>query len=329
MSLRNHRHRKPDHSLLDDQSRRLLEGMGAAEAPSYTQLSARQIRQGHESYFFPLSLPERDLADRTVQHIPDRAGDKLRLWIYEPRASRVAPLPCMVFYHGGGMMVGSLELYDSICQHLCQQSGAVIVSADYRLAPEHKFPAAHEDALTALRWTADHASALGIDPERLAVGGDSGGGLLAAAMSQRSRDGSAPALAFQMLIYPFLGRRRDYPSYREFADGFFGSTRQLAWFIASYLSYPDDLDDPQLCPLLAHRFDGLPPTFVLTAGFDVLRDEAEHYAALLQQAGVPVTLSRYESTFHPFLNAAGYLDVGRAAIDECATRLRSGLTRSR
>jgi acetyl esterase len=132
-----------------------------------------------------------------------------------------------------------------------------------------------------------------------------------------------------MLIYPFLGRRRDYPSYREFSEGFFGSARQLAWFIASYMSYPDDLDDPQLCPLVAPRFDGLPPTFVLTAGFDMLRDEAEHYAAMLRQAGVPVVLSRYESTFHPFLNAAGYLDVGRAAIDECAERLRSGLIPSR
>jgi acetyl esterase len=329
MKLRNHSHREPDHSLLDDQSRSLIEAMRAAEAPSYTQLSPRAIRQGHEDYFFPLSLPERDLADRTEQHIADPAGGQLRLWIYQPKSPRAAPLPCMVFYHGGGMMVGSVELYDSICHRLCQQSGAVIVSTDYRLSPEHKFPAAHQDALAALHWTADHASALGIDAERLAVGGDSGGGLLAAAMSQLSRDGRAPALAFQMLIYPFLGRRRDYPSYREFSEGFFGSARQLAWFIASYMSYPDDLDDPQLCPLVAPRFDGLPPTFVLTAGFDMLRDEAEHYAAMLRQAGVPVVLSRYESTFHPFLNAAGYLDVGRAAIDECAERLRSGLIPSR
>jgi acetyl esterase len=196
---------------------------------------------------------------------------------------------------------------------------------DYRLAPEHKFPAAHEDALTALQWAAEHASALGVDRERLAVGGDSGGGLLAAAMSRLSQEGRAPALAFQMLIYPFLGRRRDYPSYRRYSSGFFGSSRQLAWFIASYLCYPDDLENPQLCPLLARRFDGLPPTFVLTAGFDMLRNEAEHYVALLQQAGVAVMLSCYESTFHPFLNAAGYLDVGRAAIDECGDKLRLAL----
>lgn len=323
---RNAAFRQADETLLDPQSRALIDALeDAVDAPLYYQLTPAELRRAHEEFFFPLSLPERNLVNVEERFIPGLDENKVRIWIYRPKGDEKKALPVMMFCHGGGMMVGSLEVYDSICHRLCERSGVVIVSVDYRLAPENKFPAAHNDALAALKWIHDNASSIGIDNARIAVGGDSGGGLLAAAMTHLARDKKAPPLAFQLLIYPFLGKRRDYNSYATYADGYFGSAPQLNWFLANYLAYPDQLNDSQMCPILADSFENLPPAFILTAGFDMLRDEAEHYAGLLKAANVRTQLRCYRSTFHPFFNAAGVIDVGKTAIDECAAVLRAEL----
>lgn len=314
--------RSANESLLDPQSKAVLDMIADANPPHFSSLTPDQLRQAHEGFFLPLSLQERDLVGVEERFIPG-PDQEVRIWIYRPRTNKDGPLPVMLFYHGGGMMVGSLELYDTICQRLCDRSGIILVAVDYRLAPEHKYPCAHEDAYAALTWVADNASLLGGDPNRLAVGGDSGGGLLAAAMTLLVRDRNGPRITFQTLIYPALGKRREYGSYTEFAKGYFGEPEQLAWFYAQYLASPGQMNDPLVSPILNDDFTDLPPAFILTAGYDILRDEGEHYAELLKDAGVPVELHRYESTFHPFLNAAGVIDAGKQAIDECADKLRS------
>jgi len=320
--------RSADETLLDTQSRAILDAVEAADAPHFLDLSPAELRQGHEQFFLPLSLKDKAVADveeRTISG-PD---SNIRLRIYSPKntpgSGLGGTLPVMVFFHGGGMMVGSLELYDTICQRLCERSGVIIVSVDYRLAPEHKFPCAIDDCYRALQWTAENAQSFGGNPKRLAVGGDSAGGMLAAVMTQMCRDQSGPKLEFQLLIYPAVGKRREYGSYSEFANGYFGEPSQLAWFYAQFLTSPEQMNDPRVSPILAGDFSSLPPAFVLTAGYDILRDEAEHYAELLSHAGVQVDLHRYESSFHPFLNAAGVVDVGKQAIDECAQKLRAAL----
>jgi len=316
--------RSADEGLLDEQSKAILDVIGAADIPHYTSLTPTELRKGHEDFFFPLSLKERDLV-HVNEHTIDGPGGDLRLWVYRPKNTEKTKLPVCLFYHGGGLMVGSLELYDTICQRLCAQSNTILVSVDYRLAPEHKYPAAHDDCYAALLWTVENAHLFGGDTGKIAVSGDSGGGLLAAAMTRRTIEKKGPEISFQLLIYPALGKRKEYGSYKEFASGYFGEPEQLNWFYSQYLTSSDQVNDVEVSPILADDFSGLPPAFILTAGYDILRDEAEHYAELLESAEVPTELTRYESTFHPFLNAAGAIDVGKQAIDECAEKLKAAL----
>ena len=328
MSSPQTKNRSADETLLDAQSKAILDAVEAADAPHFLDLSPEELRRGHEAFFMPLSLKDNTLTTVEERTIPGPDSD-IRLRIYSPKTphgnTRSEPLPVTLFFHGGGMMVGSLELYDTICQRLCDRSGIIIISVDYRLAPEHKYPCAINDSYAALVWTQKNAHTFGGGPEKLAVAGDSAGGMLAAVMTQMCRDHGGPKLAFQLLIYPAVGKRREYGSYREFAKGYFGEPGQLAWFYAQFLTSPEQMDDPRVSPILADDFSSLPPAFILSAGYDILRDEAEHYAELLAQAGVPTELHRYESSFHPFLNAAGVIDVGKQAIDECAQKLAAAL----
>jgi len=316
--------RRADESLLDAQSKTILDAIAATDAPHFTTLTPVELRKAHEDFFLPLSLQDQDLVDVEERFIPGPGRD-VRIRIYRPQNKDDRTLPIMMYFHGGGMMVGSLELYNTICQRLCDRSGVIIIAVGYRLAPEHKFPCAIDDCYAALLWTKQYALSLGGDPEKLAVGGDSAGGMLAAVMTLLTRERSGPSLRFQLLIYPAVGKRRDYGSYAEFAKGYFGEMEQLTWFYAQYLTSPEQLNNPYVSPILNDDFSDLPPAFVITAGYDILRDEAEHYAQLLQEARVPTELHRYESTFHPFLNAAGAVDVGKQAIDECAQKLRAAL----
>lgn len=314
-------YRIADESLLDAESLALVDALELADTPHYTALSPSDLRYGHEAFFEPLALKEADLASIAKLNVRRDDGSQMRIWLYRPKGSVASELPVLVYCHGGGMMVGSLEGYDTICQRLCANSGVAIASIDYRLTPEHRYPDAHEDCYLAVRWLFANAEGLNLDAKRMSVGGDSGGGLLAASAARQSSLGKLPKLCFQLLIYPFMGRRQDYASYTEFQDGYFGNVSQLDWFLANYLNYPDELNDVNLSPILADSFTGLPETFVLTAGYDMLRDEGEHYVELLKDAGVPAKLTRYASTFHPFLNAAEAISVGKQAIDECAGEL--------
>jgi acetyl esterase len=225
---------------------------------------------------------------------------------------------CLVYFHGGGWVVCDLETHDVVCRAIAQQSGAVVVAVDYRLAPEHKFPAAVEDAYAAVLWAVKNVSS------RISVGGDSAGGNLAAVMALKCRDEGGPRLASQVLIYPVTNLAAfDTASYREFAEGYNLTRSEMDWFRDCYLARPEDGHHPHASPLLAADLRGLPPALVITAECDVLRDEGEAYARRLEQAGVPVTCTRYPGMIHPFLSMPGALTQARKAIKQVSNAIQS------
>lgn len=208
-------------------------------------------------------------------------------------------LPGIVYIHGGGWVLCSLDTHDNVCRNLCASVGAVVVSVDYRMAPEHRFPVASDDCLAAVRWVAAHAGDLGIEPAKLIVGGDSAGGNLTAVTALRIRDEGGPALAGQMLIYPVTDDiAAGHPSYAEFAEGFGLTADDMVWFWDHYVPDPTVRTHPHASPLRAESLAGLPPALLLTAGCDVLRDEGEAYAGRLAAAGVTLDFRRYEGLHH-------------------------------
>jgi acetyl esterase len=254
----------------------------------------------------------------------DGAADKVRARLYVPQHAG-DPTPMLVFFHGGGFVVGDLNTHDNSCRFLARQAGVRVLAVDYRLAPEHRFPAAADDALAAFRSAAARAGELGADPERLAVGGDSAGGNLAAGVAQLAAHDGGPAPAFQLLFYPWLDLSSKRDSYRLFREGFYLSEADLDWYRGHYLASDDDARDPRCSPMLADSVDGVAAAYIATAGFDPLRDEAEEYAARLRQAGVPVALRRHRGNFHGFFNSVAVGTIGREAVLEAAGALRLGL----
>lgn len=235
----------------------------------------------------------------------------------------------LVYFHGGGFVVGDLETHDNTCRFIAQHAGAAVLSVDYRRAPENRFPAAIEDALAAFRFALNHAAEFGADPARVAVGGDSAGGNLAAGVACLAAGDGAGAPAFQLLFYPWLDLSRKRASYELFADGFYLTERELDWYKGHYVTGEADALDPRCSPLLTNELAGVAPAYVATAGFDPLRDEGEEYAARLREAGVPVALRRHPGLVHAFVNAIAIGHVGRDALLEAAGALRVGLSAAR
>ncbi len=250
--------------------------------------------------------------------IPGPAGT-IPARLYRPPAS--APPALVVWYHGGGWVVGDLDTHDGACRFLCASTGAAVLSVDYRLAPENRFPAAVDDALAAFRWASANAAGLGADPARVAVAGDSAGGNLAAVVSRLAVRDGGPRPVAQMLVYPVTDVSTKHPSYRFFSEGFLLSEADMDWFKGHYLPSPDAARDPRVSPLLADDLEGLPPAIVLTAGFDPLRDEGEAYATRLERAGVRVHLRRAEGQIHGFFSLATMLPSARAAASWGTARL--------
>jgi acetyl esterase len=223
-------------------------------------------------------------------------------------------------------VIGDLETHDHFCRSLASGSGTAVAAVDYRLAPETRFPAAAEDCFAATRWVAAHAAELGIDASRLAVGGDSAGGNLAAVVAQLARDRGGPRLAFQLLLCPATDYGFDTASYRENAEGYLLTRNGMAWFWGHYLPDPPSHGrDPRASPLRASSFEGLPPAHVVTAEYDVLRDEGEAYAAKLREAGVPVSVERYEGQIHNFFTMGHVLQRGAEACAELCSVVRRAL----
>jgi acetyl esterase len=241
--------------------------------------------------------------------------------IYKPAGS--GPFPAIVWAHGGGMVIGTLETCDYICRKLCVNVGCVVVSVDYRLAPEHTFPAAPHDFYEATKWVADNAGELGVDVGRISVGGESAGANLAAAVALMARDRSGPSLVHQTLINPMLDTNFDTASYLENAEGYFLTRKTMMWYWEQYLGKPHGTNEPYAAPLLAPDVSGLPPALLIVGEFDPLRDETEAYAARLQAAGVATTCTRYDGGVHNFFNMPATVDKATQAVAQMSEALKS------
>jgi acetyl esterase len=281
---------------------------------------ARELRRSEARAF---SGPRIALARVDELELPGPAG-VMRARRYVPHRAE-DPGPLVVYFHGGGHVVGDLDTHDQACRFLAREIPAALLAVDYRCAPESRFPAAVDDALEAFRWVRTNAAELGADPERVAVAGDSAGGNLAAAVAQLAAADGGPAPAFQALIYPVCDYSRKRRSYELFAEGFFLTSAEMDWYRDHYFASAEDRNDPRASPILAEDLSGVAPAHIITAGFDPLRDEAEDYAARLREAGVPVTLRRESDLVHGFINAVGLggrsAEAGRAIAAEIAAGL--------
>lgn len=243
--------------------------------------------------------------------------------IYTPVAAGSAALPALVYFHGGGFVLGDLDTHDTLCRALAAETGCKVIAVDYRLAPENKFPAAVEDAYAATRWVEDNASQIGIDPNRIAVGGDSAGGALAAIVTQFAKEKGAPKLIYQLLFYPMTQLREDTPSRQRFAEDVIIHRQALAWFREHYLGPGASPDDPRAAPLAARDLSNLPPAYVLTAGSDPLLDEGRQYADRLREAGVPVEYVCYDQMVHGFISMSALVETARVAIERAGQALKA------
>jgi len=268
-----------------------------------------------------LAGPEQPVHAVEDRRVPGPAGP-IPIRVYRPSAA--ATLPGLIYFHGGGFVLGGLDSADRPCRLLANASGCVVVSVDYRLAPEHPFPAAVDDAYAATRYVAEHAKAFGIDSSRLAVGGESSGGNLATVTALKARDSGGPGLVFQLLIYPHVDFTDARPSMQEFGEGHFLTRVVLEYFAGHYFATPADRRHPHASPL-ASRLDRLPPAFIITAECDPLRDQGEAYAHALRQAGGAVTLKRYAGMIHPFFSLGGIIDGGQKAVADAGAAIRRAM----
>jgi acetyl esterase/lipase len=304
---------------LDPQAQALL---AVIAAPGMPPLHAQSVADARAAVLAFAQLggepePVSQIEDRQLPG-PDGA---IPVRIYTPAGS--GPLPVLVFFHGGGWVLCNLDTHDPVCRSLANAAGCVVVSVDYRLAPEARFPAAADDCYAATQWAMGNAHLINGDAKRVAVGGDSAGGNLAAVVALMARDRGAAAPIFQLLVYPVTDHLPDTPSSRENRDGYFLTGDDMVWFWSHYLSNESDAANPYACPLRAKSLAGLPPALVITAEFDPLRDEGEMYAARLREAGVKAGSVRYDGMIHGFFSMAGFLEQGRNALALAAAELRS------
>jgi acetyl esterase len=301
---------------LDPTVRLLLEAAAAEGTPPLESVSPAEARK--------LAAESMKLLGGSLE--PVRSIENLRIpgpdceipiRIYTPESA--VPRPALVYFHGGGWVVCDLDTHDVVCSAIAHRAGAVVVAVDYRLAPEHKFPAAVIDSYAATTWVASNAEQLGIDPKRISVGGDSAGGNLAAVVSLKGRDEDGPAIALQAMVYPVTDLSSfDTPSYQEFGEDHFLTKSEMEWFRENYLRTMEDARDPHASPLLALDLADVPPALIITAGCDPLRDEGAAYAKRLADDRVPVTYTCYPGMIHPFFSLSGVIPQAFDAIQQVA-----------
>jgi acetyl esterase len=304
---------------LDPQVKDMLDAMNALGLEPLHKLSVEAAREQALSRFDPDSIP--DYAGRIEdQFIPGPAGD-LPVRIYTPEGP--GPFPVLMYFHGGGFVICNLDTHEKICRVLSTLAGCIVISVDYRLAPEHPYPAAVEDCLAATRWAAEHAGELGGDPARVAVSGDSAGGNLAAVVALRCRDEGGPNLCGQLLVFPITDHYDPgTPSYVENAEGYFLTREGMKWFFDHYLGDDFDRDDPHVFPLRTPDLGGLPPALVITAEYDPLRDEGDLYAKHLREAGVDTVHLPCKGMIHNFFVNVGMIDKADEVVGESCAWLR-------
>ena len=306
--------------MLDPQARALLDLMIAnAVPPVHTLAPAEARRLYRERRTFTQPDPP------AMAEVHDLSAEGLPLRLYRPTAQAGQPLPVLVYLHGGGWTIGDLDTHDVLCRELAQGAGCAVLAVDYRMGPEHRFPAAVDDCVAATRWVRKNAGALGLDATRMAIGGDSAGGNLAAVACLVMRDAGDALPAFQLLIYPATDMRAVATSHQANAQGYLLTEDSIRWYRSQYIETAEEWSDWRASPLLASSHAGLPPALVLTAGFDPLRDEGRQYADKLSAAGVPTQYICFERQIHGFITMGRLLAEARTAVSLCAGALRVAL----
>jgi len=298
---------------LDPLVKAFLDQMAAAPGPKMSEVGAAVAREtfvGYMQLLGPKDVPVGKTENLTV---PGPAGP-IPIRVYTPVAAGRDPMPALIFYHGGGFVIGSVETHDGLCRKMANEGGFRVISVDYRLAPEHKFPAALDDAFAALSWVGENAADIGVDANRIAVGGESAGGALAAEVAQMAKLKGGLNIACQMLLFPVTQVGEVTRSLREFAVGYFLDKDTLDWFYKSYLPSGADTSDPRISPLRANDFSGLPPAYVMLGGYDPLHDEGAQYAEKLRTAGVKVTVADYPGMVHCFIYMQSILPQAHEAL---------------
>ena len=306
---------------VDPQIQVVLDALAALEAPEFSEQTPAQVREAFKA-FSMAGAGEPEVGSVEDRTIPGPDGP-IPVRVFRPSGEGTAG--GLVFYHGGGWVIGDLDSHDSLCRQFCAGAGVVVVSVDYRLAPEHPCPAASEDAWAALEWVAANADELGIDTGRLAVGGDSAGGNLAALMALRARDAGGPALGLQVLIYPATDLVMEHPSITENGDGYFLTAESMQWFCGHYLGVDREHGDPTdatVSPLRAVSLAGVAPARVVTAEFDPLRDEGNAYAARLADEGVEVELDENPGMIHGFFQMGTLAPSATAAVGRAVDHVK-------
>ncbi|PYN83474.1 MAG: acetyl hydrolase [Candidatus Rokuibacteriota bacterium] len=311
---------------LDPQVQEVINLVIKSGRPAYHTLSPKDARQLFRETR-PASTPTPPEIGAVKNLTADGPGGPIPLRVYRPAGvASGASLPALVYFHGGGWVIGDLDTHDVQCRQVTAEAGITVVAVDYRLAPEHKFPAAVDDAWAATRWVVSHASELGVDGRRIAVAGDSAGGNLAAVVALLARDAAdGPAIALQVLVYPVTDLSSESKSYNDFAEGYMLTRDSMRWFKNHYLKSAGDAEDWRASPIRAKSLAGLPPALVVTAGFDPLRDEGAAYAARLTEAGVRVDYVCYGGMIHGFVPMGRLIDTGNRAISHVAASLRQVL----
>jgi acetyl esterase len=313
---------------LDPAAKNLLDLLVAAGRPKVWQVTPTEAREGISAL-----AEAADAKDVPIGHIENGTlpgpAAALPYRSYTPIDAAPEPLPALVYFHGGGFVIGNLDTHDGLCRQLANASGCSVISIDYRLAPEHKFPAAVEDAYAAARWVAEHARELGIDPGRIAIGGDSAGANLAAVVCQLAKQRGGPKLALQLLLYPATESGVDTPSRVALAEGYLLEKKSIEWFFQQYVEPGTDPIDPRLSPLLAPDLSGLPPAHIHTAEFDPLVDEGKAYADKLAAAGVEVAYTCHTGMIHHFFCLAGAIPYARTAIANAGAAIKQALAPAR
>ena len=310
------------HRALHPDAGRLLAMIRESGRPALEALAPAEARQAYAASRTILQPPPEDVADVRDMAIPS-AGGSLPLRLYRGAGTMaLAPAPCLVFLHGGGWVLGDLDSHDGACRQLANRAGCQVVAVDYRLAPEHPFPAAVDDAHAALAWVARHAAELGVDPLRIAVGGDSAGGNLAAVLALMGRDGAAPPTTFQALLYPVVDLRMQTASYARVTEGVPLTAGTMRYFADHYVPDAAQRSDWRASPLLAASLAGTPPALVLTVGHDPLADEGRAYAARLEAEGVRVTALHLSDQIHGMITMGQVIAASGMALDIAAAALR-------
>ncbi len=313
---------------VDPQSQAILDQVNSEGNPQLYELSIADARAGLKEMTLAMDVPESEIGKRQETSIPGPNGD-IPVRIYWPRSqSEETSPPILLLYHGGGFALGDLDNHENIARYFCNHANVIVINVDYRLSPEHKFPAGVEDCYAALCWAASNAGELKGDSGRIAVIGDSAGGNLSAVMCQLSRSRNGPAIAYQVLLYPVvtMALNPDYMSRDRFGSGYFLSQKDMQWLIELYFSdIEEEANDVCSSPILAEDLGGLPPALIITAGNDPLRDEGKHYADRLREAGVAVEYVCFEGTIHGFMSFSGALDVGKEGLALVSRHLQENL----